>query len=110
MRHADFESHHLDESAEEAILTHTVVRLNAMVLGIVLGVVIGMMILLATLWLVLKGGENVGAHLSLLNNFYWGYSVTLSGSVVGLLYGFLTGFLGGVIIAWIYNAIARITT
>ncbi|MGI8469808.1 MAG: hypothetical protein ACR2N3_15310 [Pyrinomonadaceae bacterium] len=93
------------EDFEEELLEHAVLRLNGSVLGIVLGIVAGLLIFVATNWLVIKGGSNVGSHLNLLSQFFTGYSVTFVGSLIGLFYGFLTGFISGFLIAWIYNRI-----
>lgn len=93
------------EFYEEQLLTHAVLRLNGSILGMVSGIVFGLMIFVATNWLVIKGGYNVGTHLNLLGQFFIGYSVTFFGSFIGALYGFVTGFIGGFLIAWIYNRI-----
>lgn len=93
------------ESFEEELLENAVLRLNGSILGIVLGITFGFIIFVATNWLVIKGGSNVGSHLSLLSQFFIGYSVTFIGSLIGLFYGFLTGFTSGFLIAWIYNRI-----
>jgi ABC-type dipeptide/oligopeptide/nickel transport system permease subunit len=55
----------------------------------------------------LKGGENVGQHLSLLSQFFPGYRVTFLGSLVGFAYAFLTGFIIGVVLGSVYNRVAR---
>lgn len=94
-----------DEIFEEELIKHAVLRLNGVILGIVLGIVAGLIIFIATNWLVVKGGENVGAHLNLLSQFFIGYSVTFTGSLIGLGYGFISGFIAGFLIAWIYNKI-----
>ena len=96
------------EEFEELELTHAVLRLNVHVLGIVLGIVIAFLIFIATNWLVIKGGSVVGTHLSLLSQFFIGYSVTFAGSLIGMLYGFVTGYVIGFLIAWIYNQIVRL--
>jgi len=101
----------LKESArqrEEELLLKAIRRINGHILGLVLGLVIGISLFLATLWLVVKGsseGQPVGAHLSLLNQFFPGYAVTLLGSFIGFFYGMLTGFLSGWCIGWVYNTI-----
>jgi ABC-type dipeptide/oligopeptide/nickel transport system permease subunit len=51
-----------------------------------------------------RGG---GEHLELLGKFYIGYSVSVGGAFLGLVYGFVDGFLGGWILAWLYNRFAR---
>lgn len=91
--------------AEEELLKQAVQRLNGNVLGLVIGIIGGLIIFVATNWLVIKGGEVVGPHLSLLSQFFIGYSVTFVGSLIGAAYGFVTGYLGGRIIGWIYNGV-----
>lgn len=94
------------DKVEEEIIRRAVVRLNGNILGLVLGFIAALLIFVATNWLVLKGGEVVGPHLSLLNQFFIGYSVTFVGSLIGAAYGFIIGYLSGLLIGWIYNAIA----
>jgi hypothetical protein len=96
--------------AEEEILKQAVLRLNGHILGFVLGVIGGLVIFVATNWLVLKGGDVVGPHLGLLGQFFIGYSVTFTGSFVGAAYGFITGYASGLLIGWIYNAVAFLKT
>lgn len=96
--------------SEEEILKHAVLRLNGQIVGIVVGIVCALAIFVATNWLVLKGGEVVGPHLSLLAQFFIGYSVTFVGSLVGALYGFILGYLSGLFIGWVYNAIVFLRT
>ena len=70
-------------------------KLDRMALGLALGIVTGFFLFLATLGLVLKGGNVVGPTLQLLSQYFPGYRVTAVGSFIGLLYGFVTGFIGG---------------
>lgn len=99
-----------DGAKEEELIKHAVVRLNGNVLGFVIGGVLALAIFAATNWLVLKGGEVVGPHLRLLDQFYWGYSVTFFGSFVGAAYGFATGYICGLFIGWIYNGVLYLKT
>jgi tetrahydromethanopterin S-methyltransferase subunit G len=92
-------------NSEEEALSRAVIRLSGSILGITLGLIVGLLLFVATNWLVLKGGENVGQHLMLLSQFFPGYRVTFAGSCLGLVYGFLTGFAAGWIIAMIYNRV-----
>ena len=96
--------------AEEQLLKQAVLRLNGNVLGLVMGIIGGLIIFVATNWLVIKGGEVVGPHLSLLNQFFIGYSVTFVGSLIGAVYGFITGYLSGLLIGWVYNAVIFLKT
>ena len=90
-------------------LLREVVRLNSVMTGIVSGLLAGLVILLATLWLVIKGGPNVGQHLVLLAQFFPGYRVTFFGSFVGFGYGVFTGFIVGFIVGRLYNYIVRLS-
>lgn len=92
-------------NANEERLTHAVLHLNGRILGLTFGLISGLTIFIATNWLVLKGGDVVGPHLSLLDQFFWGYSVSFKGSFIGMAYGFIVGYLAGWLIAWVYNFI-----
>jgi uncharacterized membrane protein (Fun14 family) len=96
------------QALEDLIFSRTV-RLNAMVQGIVTAVLVGAGLFLATIWLVIKGGDVVGPRLALLNQFFPGYTVSFLGSLVGLGYGALVGFVVGYLVALIYNWLLRIT-
>lgn len=91
--------------SEEEIIRKAVIKLNGHILGFVLGVIGALAIFAATNFLLLKGGEVVGPHLGLLDQFFIGYSVTFVGSLIGAAYGFVVGYLCGLFIAWIYNMV-----
>ena len=63
---------------------------------------------LATAWLLVRGGKNVGQHLQLLANYLPGYSVTWPGAFLGLVYGTLVGAVMGAAVAWTYNLVASV--
>lgn len=94
------------QNQDEKLLRRAVVRLSGNILGLVFGTILGLMIFVATNWLVLKGGPVVGPHLSLLSQFFIGYSVSFVGSLVGMLYGFVGGYLAGFFVVWVYNSVA----
>ena len=94
-----------DKAIVKVVLTR-LLHLNATIVGLIMGLVAGTLIFVATNWLVLKGGQVVGPHLSLLNQFFIGYEVTFVGSVIGFAYGFVSGFIIGYAIARLYNWIA----
>jgi hypothetical protein len=89
------------DSAEPVILAFA--RLDRIALGVAVGSVAGGIVFLATLYLLAKGGPHPGRYLSLLNQYFIGFSVTPGGAFVGLLYGFLTGFLVGWFVAFLRN-------
>lgn len=96
-----------DLPPEARELLSGVLLLNAKFLGLALGLLLGLILFVATNWLVLKGGNEVGPHLELLGQYFIGYRVTFLGSFIGFAYAFATGTLGGALIGWIYNWIAR---
>ena len=85
-----------------------IVRIQAEVLAFVMAILCGLVIFIATAWLVLKGGSNVGRHLILLRQYLPGYSVTWGGSFLGLIYGLIIGGTLGWMIGYSYNRIVDI--
>jgi hypothetical protein len=85
-----------------------VARLHAGVLALVCGAIGGAGLFAMTAWLVIKGGPNVGIHLQLLNQYFYGYSVTWTGSIVGFIYGAVTGAVVGWLIGSVYNIVATL--
>jgi hypothetical protein len=79
-------------------------RLDKVALGLAAGILWGAGIFLLTLWCHYRGGGNT---LILLKQVYLGYSVSLPGAFIGLVWGFVDGFLGGWLLAWLYNRFAR---
>jgi hypothetical protein len=95
-----------DSDLEKIVLTR-LMQLNASIVGLILGLCFGLGLFIATNILVIRGGEIVGPHLSLLGQFFIGYRVTFLGSLIGLVYGFATGFVLGYVFAHLYNWIAN---
>lgn len=95
-----------DNNAIERLVLVELMRLNGVILGVILGILFGLVVFLATIILLLKGGDPVGPHLALLGQFFIGYRVTFAGSIIGLLYGFGLGFVVGYMIASLYNWMA----
>lgn len=73
--------------------------------GLALGFLAALGLFVATIVLLLKGGENVGQHLSLLSVYLPGYSVSWAGAFIGAAYMFFLGYGAGRTIATIYNRI-----
>jgi protoporphyrinogen oxidase len=87
----------------EKALVQVFARMDKFAFGMAVGTASGLLLFLATIWLILKGGENVGANLQLLSQYFPGYTVTLRGAFVGLGYGLLWGFLMGWFFAYLRN-------
>jgi len=91
------------EGSRDEALARAVLRLNGNVLGIACGVLCGLGLFGATIFLVLKGGEEVGPHLRLLSQYLIGYRVSFAGSLIGLAYGLVLGFVAGWLVARVYG-------
>ena len=74
--------------------------------GLALGFLAALSLFIATVTLVVRGGENVGQHLGLLSVYLPGYSVTWKGAFIGAAYLFFIGYGAGRTIATIYNRLA----
>lgn len=92
-------------SSAETSLVQTFSRMDKLGFATALGAVSGFAIFMATLWLVVKGGATVGPHLQLLGQYFFGYTVSISGAFIGAVYCFVWGFLWGWLFAYIRNFI-----
>ena len=92
-----------NEDSEDSVIQTRLLYLNAVVQGVTTGMFVGLGLFAVTIWLVIKGGDTVGPHLSLLGQYFIGYSVTWGGSFIGLIYGFVVGYGIGYAYARIYN-------
>lgn len=88
---------------EDAALQGAILRLNGRAWGIAVGLLLGVGLFVATNLLVLKGGPQVGPHLSLLGVYLPGYRVTFVGSLIGFVYMFVIGYAVGRLIGTVYN-------
>jgi hypothetical protein len=80
-------------------------KLNKLALGLAGGIIWGAAVFLATIFLLLMGGQ--GQTLSKLNAFYFGYSFSYLGSLVGLVWGFVEGFIIGWLFGLLYNVFSK---
>jgi len=96
-----------EENSDVELIRAAIVRLRARILGVVLGLLGGTVIFLATVSLLVQGGEDVGKHLQLLSNYCPGYTVTWPGAFLGFFYGALYGALAGYFVARVYNFVAN---
>jgi hypothetical protein len=78
-------------------------RLDAPAFSIATGAAAALILFFATAMLVLRGGNAIGPNLGLLSQYFPGYRVTATGSLLGLLYGFAVGFAGGLAFAYLRN-------
>jgi len=75
---------------------------------IALGVAIGVLWALYVICLGLIAMGGWGADLvTSLAALYLGYSASVVGAIIGGVWAFVDGFIAGVVIAWIYNKVAK---
>ena len=79
------------------------IKLDGLSLGLAFGIIwgVGAFLLGLGAWLLNWGTPVV----ELISSVYIGYSASLVGSLLGLVWGFADAFIGGVLIAWLYNLI-----
>ena len=87
------------DDAERKVL-NAAIRVNTVIMAVATGMLCAAILWSSTAILLLRGGPDVGAHLSLLSVFFPGYSVTWSGAWIGLLWGFIYGALSGIVLYW----------
>jgi len=88
--------------SDEAFV-HAFARMHKSGLATATGIVSGLVTFLATIYLVIKGGEVVGPNLQLLGQYFIGYSVTIKGAFIGMAHSFFWGFLSGWMFAYLRN-------
>jgi hypothetical protein len=94
---------------EWQVIGRAIARLRASVMAVVFAMLGGGALFLATVVLVVNATEGmpVGPTLSLLNNYFPGYSVTWGGAFVGLIYGAVVGGLAGYVLTYVYNLVVE---
>lgn len=76
-------------------------RIKPVALGLSLGIGWGLSIFLLTFF-IMWHGETMELT-SKLGRVYLGYTVTVPGAFIGLIYGFVHGFIGGCFLSCLYN-------
>lgn len=92
-----------DERIEEEELALVFAKFDRVAMGFTGGILAAAIILFLTLFLVIKGGSNVGANLVLLSQYFPGYRVSWLGAGIGAFYGFVSGFVIGWLGATVRN-------
>jgi len=80
-------------------------KLNPRALALTSGIFCGGLVLLGTWWIVIF--QTGGDTMKKLQNFYFGYSVSYLGGLIGLFWGFIQGLILGYLFAALYNLFAR---
>ena len=79
-------------------------KLNVKAFALTCGLVWGFGLFSLTWWIIAFDGAT--GEPTLIGQLYRGYSISPSGSIVGLVWAFFDGWIGGAVFAWLYNLIA----
>ena len=76
-------------------------KLDLKAFAITCSLVWGFGLFFLTWWIIMFDGPT--GEVTLIGRLYRGYSISPTGSVIGLVWALLDGFVGGAIFAWLYN-------
>jgi len=79
-------------------------RLHVRAFGFTCAFVWGLGLFCLTWWII--AFEGATGEVTILGRLYRGYNISPSGSVIGLIWAFADGLIGGLVFAWLYNALA----
>ena len=80
-------------------------KLDIKAFGVSFGIVWGLGIFMLGLLAALLGQAT--GMVDILSSVYLGYEATITGSLIGGAWGFVDAAVGGVILAWLYNKLAK---
>ena len=80
-------------------------KLNIKAFALTCGILWAAFLFLLTWWLIILEGANAAS--TFFMRMYPGYSMSLLGSLIGLVWGFVDGLICGFIFAWLYNKLAK---
>lgn len=95
-------------STSEKVIIEAFAKLDRTALGLACGTLFGLLVFTATVLLLIKGGNVVGPNLALLGQFFIGYTVTVKGAFIGLVYGFVVAFILGWLIGFLRNSLMSV--
>ena len=80
-------------------------KLDVKAFGLTLGILWGVSLLIMGLLAMFFGYGT--RFVAAVGGLYIGYKATAAGAVIGAVWGFIDAGIGGVIIAWLYNKLAK---
>ena len=94
-------------SLDDDLIDRSLLRLNTVATATGLGLLFGIVLFITTLFLAIRDGASAGPHLSLLGQYFPGYSVTVLGSFIGFAYAFATAFIATELFVRVYDYVSR---
>ena len=80
-------------------------KFNVKAFALTCGLIWGLGLFILTWWIILFDGAT--GEPTLIGRLYRGYSISASGSFIGLMWAFVDGLIGGAIFAWLYNLLSK---
>jgi hypothetical protein len=92
-------------AAHDTPLAFAFAPIHKLALGVASGMVFGLLMVAVTIVPVIAGDGDgdLAMYLGLMDNYFYGYTVTPSGALVGLFWGFVVGFVAGFFAAFVRN-------
>lgn len=83
-------------------------KLNIKAFALACGLIWGLGLFCLTWWVIAFDGSS--SDPTLIGKLYRGYTISPTGSVIGLIWGFFDALVGGAIFAWLYNKLTGVFT
>jgi len=83
-------------------------KLDIKAFALACGIIWGLGLFLLTWWIIAFDGST--GEPTLIGRLYRGYTISATGSVIGLVWAFFDGLIGGALFAWVYNKLTASTT
>jgi hypothetical protein len=80
------------------------VKFDVKACALTCGLIWGLGLFVLTWWIMAFDGST--GEVTFIGRLYRGYTISPTGSVIGLAWGFVDGAIGGAIFAWLYNRLA----
>ena len=90
---------------DDAPLAFAFAPIHKLALGVAAGIVFGLLMAAVTIaaLIINEGAGERATYLGLLNNYFYGYSVSPAGVLIGAFWGFFVGFVTGFFGAFVRN-------
>lgn len=93
------------KESEDTFAYHVYGRLDKRSLALASGIVASLYVFLITVFLLVHDSPGTGEKVQLLDQFFYGYTVSPGGALIGAIYGFVWGFLLGWLTAYLRNVV-----
>jgi len=87
------------------VTTLTFAKLDKTSLALAVGIVAATLLFIFTLLLTILPAPELSAKVELLGHYFYAYTVSFKGAVLGAIYGFGMGFLFGWMLAYLRNTL-----